>query len=206
MSTRFMSRMVALAQRQGMRRSLGWPASLLWALLSAGCVQEVTIIEAGAGGAGGSEPTLPPATIEDVRASCTALCNGNSCELWPHFCETECSSIVVDECYAEANAILQCLLAAPAGECNLSSAICRQEVFALYDCQAGDECKTGTCVPGGGCSCSGLCGPNILTQECIQDDPDHATCTCYYGDTAIATCEETTASCNMAACCGTLLI
>ena len=171
----------------------------------AGCVQEVTIIDPAAGGAGGSEPSLPPATIEDVRAACTELCeNADSCTLWPHFCEVQCNSVLVNECYAESLAILECLLSAAPGECTLSSALCREQVFALYDCQGLiDECKPGACVPGGGCSCSGLCGPNILVQDCVQDSEDHATCNCYYGDTVVATCEETTASCDMAACCGT---
>lgn len=179
----------------------GGRAGLLASLLATGCVQEANVID-GAGGAGGAIEA-PPVTIEEVRAACTELCEKGTCDLWPHFCETQCNSVLVDGCYAESFAILECLVATPEGDCSLSSFACEDQVSALYDCQGLiDECGTGACVPGGGCNCSGLCGPQILVQDCVQVDAEHATCTCYSGDDALFTCEETTASCTMAACCG----
>lgn len=164
-------------------------AHLFALLLLPACSQEVVLIPIESEE---SDP-LPTATRAEVDAACSALCSGSfDCQVWEGFCETDCESVIVEGCEAESKAIIECLERLAPEECSLTTLDCLKEVVALNECVPLDYCggETVLMTPEG-CSASGLCGGDILTQECI-DDPINGgrICTCYFGDSVVNTCED----------------
>ena len=179
-------------------------AHLFALLLLPACSQEIVLIPI--------EPEesdqLPTATRAEVDAACSGLCSGSfDCQVWEGFCETNCESVIIEGCEAEAKAIIDCLDRLAPEECSLTTLDCLKEVVSLSECAPLSYCGSSAILTlPDGCSSSGLCGGDILTQNCI-DDPINggSKCSCYFGDKLVKDCDYTNSSCGFEyGCCATV--
>jgi hypothetical protein len=164
-------------------------AAVLALLLLSACSQEVVLIPLQSDE---SNP-LPAATRAEVDAACSDLCTGSfECQVWDGFCQTNCESVIIEGCEAEAKAIIDCLDRLAPEECSLTTLDCLKEVIALNECAPPSYCVGSAILTlPNGCSSSGLCGGDILVEECLDNPADGTrTCTCYFGDEPVKVCEN----------------
>jgi hypothetical protein len=94
--------------------------------------------------------------------------------------------------------VLECLASLQPEDCSLTTIDCLPEVAALEDCAPLSYCRSSSVYTfPDGCSSSGLCGGDILTQECLDDAATGVrTCTCYFGDQTLRTCVDEDTECS----------